>query len=103
VPKIIANEFFALEEAMEKMTKSFQIELAQSTKGNGLLSKLKEILSAKPGKTPVILNFKSPAGKKVQLLTGREFHIYPSQELLEELENLLGPNAVKLETKAAEK
>ncbi len=95
-PKVIAEEIIPIEEVEKKLTKVISIDLLTAGLDMATLQRLKEILAQHPGKTPVYINFKDPAGRKTVLHSGESFKVETSTPLFEELEQLLGVNVIKI-------
>ena len=95
-PKVIAEEIIPIEEVEKRLTKVISIDLLTAGLDLDTLKKLKEILSHYPGKTPVYINFKDSAGRKTVLHSGEGFKVETGSPLFEELEQLLGANAIKI-------
>lgn len=95
-PKVIAEEIIPIEEVEKKLTKVISIDLLTAGLDLETLRKLKEILAQHPGKTPVYINFRDPAGRKTVLHSGEDFKVETSTPLFEELEQLLGANVIKI-------
>jgi DNA polymerase-3 subunit alpha len=67
---------------------------------NGLVAKLKEILAASPGHTPVTIRFLSSRGVQ-PLQVGNGYCVDASEGLLSELRRLLGPERVRIDVSGA--
>ena len=95
-PKVIAEEVIPLDEVKRKQVRMVSIDLLTAGLDLQTLEQLKEILSQHPGKTPVHINFKDSSGRKTVLHPGDRFRVETSEPLFEELERLVGSEAVKI-------
>ncbi|MBI4260651.1 MAG: DNA polymerase III subunit alpha, partial [Actinobacteria bacterium] len=77
------------------------VDLAAATVTNGMLSKLKDVLAAHPGRTPVTVRFVASGGV-TPLKVGDGYSVDPTEGMLSELRRLLGPESVRLESAEAE-
>ncbi|HRZ14878.1 MAG TPA: DNA polymerase III subunit alpha [Candidatus Omnitrophota bacterium] len=92
-PKIIANDLFPIDE-VSKLITSVGVELAGIREH--VFGSLKELLAKSPGSVPVYLHLDTPARSKVQVLVGQELFVTPTDELITDIENLLGSERVSL-------
>ena len=95
-PKIIANEILPLDEARKKYVQALSIRLYTTGLEKKTLQQLNEILRKHKGSVPVYLNFTTQDKRQLQLSTGRDITVIPSDELLEEVEGLLGQGTVRM-------
>lgn len=95
-PKIIAEEILPLEEARRKYTQALSIELITTGLEKDILTKLKHIFSSHKGPTPVYINFSTPENKKVQMAAGKDISVLPTDELITEIEKLVGEGSVSV-------
>jgi DNA polymerase-3 subunit alpha len=95
-PKIVAEEILPLDEARQKYTQALSVELITTGLEKETLSKLKDILSKHKGKTPVYINFTTPEKKKIQMAAGRAVSVTPTDELITEVEELVGKGHVSV-------
>lgn len=95
-PKVIAEEVIPIEDAEKKFTKVVSIDLLTAGLELDTLKKLKEILLRHPGKTPVYIHFRDPGGHRTIFHSGEDLKVETGQPLFEQLEQLLGANAVKI-------
>jgi len=93
-PKIIANEMIPIEEAIERLTKAVYINVVSAGLENDILESLKGILSRYPGMLPVYLEFMKPDKSITEVLLGEKFRVTPDQNLISDLEGLLGRGVV---------
>ena len=95
-PKIIADEILPLEDARNKYTQALSVELITTGLEKNILAKLSEILKKHKGGTPVYINFMTPEKKKVQMAAGKNLSVSPTDELIAEIESLIGEGVVSV-------
>ncbi len=95
-PKVIAEEIIPLEQVEKKLTKVISIDLLTAGLDIETLKKIKDILANHPGQTPVYINFKDAAGKRIVVNSGEDFKVETGSALFEELGQILGNNAIKI-------
>jgi DNA polymerase-3 subunit alpha len=95
-PKIIAEEILPLEDARNKYTQALSIELITTGLEKDTLAKLSEIFKKYKGNTPVYINFMTSEKKKVQMAAGKGLSVVPTDELISEIENLIGEGTVSV-------
>ncbi len=88
-PRIIAMELFPLEEVRGRFTKSIIVKINPAMLEEDLAELKKALLSA-PGNVPVILEFRNNASENTRLSLGKEFGVVPSENLIRDLEDILG-------------
>ena len=71
------------------------VDVPTSSCGNGLITKLKEVLGTHPGDLPVIVQLVAD-GETTRLKLAQDYRVDGSPALLWELRSLLGPHAVRL-------
>jgi DNA polymerase-3 subunit alpha len=96
--KLIATEIIPLHEVRMRLTKVLTIDLFTAGLEPQTLEKLRDILSLHKGNVPVYLNFREPGGKCTQVVAGEDFKIFASDQLFNEIENLIGENSIKVTT-----
>ena len=96
VPKVLAEEIVALEDVKSRFTRAISIDLHTAGLDSGLLKEIRRILLKHRGNTPVYLTFRDPAGKAAVLHSGEGLKVATTDQLLSELETLVGENAVKI-------
>ena len=92
-PKIIANSIIGIDDAYKQISK---IDISIGGVKENLLSSLKELLARNPGQTPVFLHVNGSGKKQYQILVGTELFVGPNQELIQEMEELLGEEKFSL-------
>jgi DNA polymerase III subunit alpha len=95
-PKIIAEEIIPLEEARKIPPKVISIDLRTAGLDVEILKQLKGILTGHPGKIPVHLSFRDSRGKRTVLHSGESYTVESDSALLDDLETLLGQDAVNV-------
>jgi len=92
-PKILANDMFPIDEVYKLIT-AMSINL--SGLRENLFESLKELLAAASGKVPVYLHLDTPAKSRVQLVVGEGLYVSPSEELINNIESLLGEDRLSV-------
>jgi len=94
--KIIASQIMPLVEAFEKLARKITVHIPVETLSGEDLEHLKQILAAYPGDCPLYLQLESPSS--TYLIQSAEFQkVFPSQLLIDQLEELFGSGVVHLE------
>ncbi|MBI4972097.1 MAG: DNA polymerase III subunit alpha [Candidatus Omnitrophica bacterium] len=97
-PKVVASEILPLDQASQKLTRVLTIDLSTAGLDKETLKRLRDILVAHKGNTPVYLTFKDPAGKRTILSSGESFKVNSNERLFDEVEAILGENAIHVRT-----
>jgi DNA polymerase-3 subunit alpha len=92
-PKIIANDLFPIDEVYSIIS---SVNINLSGLRENLFESLKELLCSSPGQTPVYLHLDTPTKSRIQLIVGNELFVQPSQNLIQDIENLLGEDRLSL-------
>ena len=98
-PKLIAEEIIPIEQVKEKFTKSVLIRITVSTPEANPMPSVKEALKRNKGMIPVFLDLISPEGRKVRMATDKDLYVSACDELIEEVEKVVGIGNVKFLTK----
>ena len=98
IPKVLASEVMLLEGVRKKLTKSLSVTLSTMGLSEELLVDLKKVLLKYPGKVPVHLQFIDSSGSKVRLIASSDFFINAEDQLFDDIEALLGENAIRVMT-----
>jgi DNA polymerase-3 subunit alpha len=93
IPKIIAQDLVSIER-IYKLISSININLS-GIKEN-LFASLKERLASSAGRVPVYLHLDSPSKARIQLIVGDEFFVEPTENLIYDIESILGEGKVSL-------
>jgi len=72
------------------------INLKTAGLGADVLKEVRRILMAHKGNTPVYLTLQDPQGRMTILDSGADLKVATSDVLFEEIERLLGENAIKI-------
>lgn len=92
-PKIIANSILPIDQAYKQISK---IDINIAGVRQNLLESLKERLKGHAGKTPVYLHMDTANRARYQILVSDELYVQPNQELIQEIESLLGEEKFSL-------
>ena len=95
-PKILADEIVKIDEVQKKYTKQVMVDLQTTGLVSELLAEIKTILQKHKGKTPVMIGFRDPKGKRAVIDAGAGLMVETTDALFDELETLLGENSVKI-------
>ena len=96
--KIIAQDVMPLEEIKKRSIVALEISLKEKAITKNLLLKLRQILSSYPGDCELRFRVEvSENGNKKELviLAHKSFCVFPCQEILNEVQRLLGPESVQ--------
>src|SRR5438132_42415 len=104
-PKIFPQEILPLEEASKKYTKQVHLRLHTAHVTPDQLDLIHEMVAGFPGKCPLFLCFKRPAGEIVFVETHERFSVLPSIELQKAVDGLFGEETyyAKVDTAAPER
>ena len=94
-PKLLVDSLISIEEVRPRLTRAIQIDLRNRLVDDQFRQSLQTTLTRSPGSTPVYVQMASPDQKFVTLLLGKEFHVTPTDTLIEELTHLCGSDAVR--------
>jgi DNA polymerase-3 subunit alpha len=86
-PKIIAEDIFPFEEIYKLIT---AININLSGIRENIFESLKTLLGAHRGNVPVYLRLDTPAKSRVQLIVGEGLYVQPNEQLIQDLDELLG-------------
>jgi DNA polymerase-3 subunit alpha len=93
-PKLIAYEIYPLADAAKHFSERVGIHVPCAKANDHTLEKIKDILVAHPGNTPVVICLQLPGGEKVFIDTDVSLKVLPDDELLQAIERELGENSV---------
>ena len=94
--KVIADEVLPLEEARENLVREMHLRLLTPGMTREFLENLEELLKDHRGTCPVTFHVTIPDHSETVLVAGNGHRVKPSKQLLHELEQLLGSDAVTL-------
>lgn len=100
-PSLRVSEVIPIERARELLTASVRVILPSSRLDDALVEEVRGTLSNHPGQCPVILEVQLPEGKRVAVQASNQHFVSPSNGLLADLTDLLGPGHVRLAGKPA--
>ena len=89
-PKIFPQEILPLEDAPKRFTKQVHLRLHAAHLKPEELESLRELVTAHPGKCPLLLCFQQPGGEMVFMDTHKHFSVTPSQKLQQEADARFG-------------
>ncbi|MGE4357059.1 MAG: OB-fold nucleic acid binding domain-containing protein [Candidatus Omnitrophota bacterium] len=88
-PRIIAIELIPLKEARKKLTKAIILKIDEGLFEEDL-NELKKLFITYPGKTQIIFEFQNNSVNKTWLSLGREYEVDPNDNLVENIERVIG-------------
>ncbi|HVV00787.1 MAG TPA: DNA polymerase III subunit alpha, partial [Verrucomicrobiae bacterium] len=89
-PKIFPQEILRLEDAPRKYTRQVHLRLNTAHLKPESIEKMRELVSAHPGKCPLFLCFTTPEGKIVFVETHERYCVSPGQGLQEAVDETFG-------------
>jgi DNA polymerase-3 subunit alpha len=92
-PKIVANDLVPVDKVYSLIS---AININLSGIRENLFTSLKERLMQSRGTVPVYLHLDSPARSRVQLVVGEELFVEPTENLIQDIESLLGEDRLFL-------
>lgn len=92
-PKILVNDLFPFEEIYKLIT---GLNLNLSGVRENTFESLKELLAASRGNTPIYLHLDTPTKARTHIVVGENFYVLPSEQLIQEIEGLLGEERLSL-------
>jgi DNA polymerase-3 subunit alpha len=99
-PKIIAEDIIFLEKVKEMFTKAVLIKLPANGLEKDMMIRVRTAIQRHKGKIPVYIDLISPEGRKVRLSTDRELGVNPTDELIADMEGIVGSGNVKFIAKS---
>ncbi len=91
-PKVVASDIMGLSKVYQKLKPFLHVSLVSSGESQDIVSELKEVLSAHPGKSPVVLHVRSDHEELKMRLKKTDVEV--SGELLDKLKCLCGEKNV---------
>ncbi|MFH1552325.1 MAG: DNA polymerase III subunit alpha [Candidatus Omnitrophota bacterium] len=98
-PKIVAEDIIPLEKVKEKFTKTVLIRISTIGLEEHMMRRIKRTIAKFKGQTPVFIDLISPEGRKVRLSTDKDLFVYPTDELIDGVEAIVGAGNVKFITR----
>ena len=95
-PSIIISDMFPASESVKRLTRHIALNVEAGRHNAELLAQIKPILVKHPGSAELYIQVVMPDARKVTLKLGRDFNLKPDEQVVKELEQLLGPDSVKL-------
>jgi DNA polymerase-3 subunit alpha len=95
-PSILVNDVLPISVAIERLTTSIGVKLDRARHTPADLLMLRQTIQKHPGKKELYVQVPTESGQKISLKINGELGVRLSRELVEELENLLGPGSVQL-------
>ncbi|KPJ58546.1 MAG: hypothetical protein AMS15_08145, partial [Planctomycetes bacterium DG_23] len=93
-PSIKVDEVIPIAEAVEKLSQSLTIKINLVQIEEEALLSLREILARHKGRKPVYLELTTHTGREVHLAAGSGYRVRPNEELLREVEGLVGEGSI---------
>jgi DNA polymerase-3 subunit alpha len=95
-PSLKVDEVIPIAEAVENLSQSLTIKIDLRQSEEETLLSLREILARHKGRKPVYLELATADGKRTLLSAGKDYRVKVSEELLHEIEGLVGEGSVSL-------
>ncbi|MGB3241426.1 MAG: DNA polymerase III subunit alpha [Candidatus Omnitrophota bacterium] len=98
-PKIVAEDIIPLESVKEAFTKSVLIKMSTTGLKEQTMEEIKGVIQKHKGKIPVFVDLISPEGRRIRLSTDSDLTVYPDDDLVGEIEEIVGSGNIKFITK----
>ncbi|MFH1753847.1 MAG: DNA polymerase III subunit alpha [Candidatus Omnitrophota bacterium] len=95
-PKIMADDIIPLDEVKKRYTKSVAINVMSAGLEKNTLNTIKGILANHRGPIPVYVTITTPSDRKVDIQASDDLRVQPTDEMIKDIEDLLGEGAVSL-------
>ncbi len=92
--KIMAQEIVALETVKQKLIKSIVIPVSQEGLTRSSLMKLRDIIFRYPGECRLKFRINLDGDKKATVVTHNRYSVLPEENLIEEIESLVGAKVI---------
>lgn len=92
-PKILVNDLIPFEQIYRLIT-GMNLNLAGLREN--IFESLKGLLANSKGNVPIYLHLDTPTKSRIQLVVGQGLYILPSEQLIQDIENLLGEERLSL-------
>ncbi len=99
-PKVFVDEVIPLTDVPRRFTRAVHLRVSTSTAQEETFARIRDVLRAHQGPCPVFLCFMYPDGQMVFLETHEQFAVTPTDDLVQQLEAILGENTVWLKVDA---
>ena len=97
IPKVIAKDLFPLIQAKQRFQGRVMIHFRTLGLEKETLYAVKEILAANKGNNDTRLHFISPDNEERVVTVSEDLRIQPSDEVIEQIQSLLGEDAILFE------
>lgn len=95
--RIVAREIYPLNDVARHFVTKVSVHVHAPNATDEHLLKLREIMRAHPGETPITVCLVYPSGEKVFINADRGYKVAPDEALVRDLTHLLGEDAVYLD------
>lgn len=92
-PKILVNDLFPFDEIYKLIT---GLNLNISGVRENTFESLKELLASSRGNIPIYLHLDTPTKTRTHIVVGENFYVSPSEQLIQDIEDLLGEERLSL-------
>jgi DNA polymerase III subunit alpha len=92
-PKIIVNDLFPFDEIYKLIT---GLKLNLSGLRENVFESLKELLASSRGSVPIYLHLDTATKSRTHIVVGENFYVSPSEELIQDIEGLLGEERLSI-------
>ncbi len=100
-PRLIASQIVPIEQGTSSLAQAMELILRRHGQKE-LLEELKALLARFPGQVPIYLRVETAEQPSLRLKLSEDFKVEPRQELLEELNRLLGEESVVIKRQSTE-
>ena len=97
VPKVIAKEILPLSEAKNHWKGKIHVQIRTPGLEKEMMVSIKNVLSGHPGTNPLLVHFIFPDSKTGIRTVAADMKVRPSDEVIREVEDLLGENSIYFE------
>ena len=91
--KIICQKIASMETVKQNAIKAIELPIDGQVISKEKLEDIKDILIGYPGECSVIFRVKAGQGKDIFVEADRHYHVFPCNELIGEIESILGSKA----------
>ncbi|MGA1876169.1 MAG: DNA polymerase III subunit alpha [bacterium] len=96
-PNLVASEIISLDDLRRKSVRQFHIRMPMETLTNQNLQDLRRLFQVSPGQCEVYLHLLTEDDEELVLMADSRIQVEPSEDLIMEVEKLLGNGSVLLE------
>ncbi len=101
--KIIAQEIVTLDSIRQKSVKAIILNLSEESVSKEVLEDLQDIVFKYPGECKLVFKVQTSNGKEVVISADPRFNVLPAQELIAEIEALIGNEVHKVISENAQR